>query len=241
MDRARRGRRATWCASSKVPSRSQRSCGRSPATSRPAACCCRMRGCRASSLSAISGHGNRMTENPPLWKANVVLAKELAADVAAVLELSPPAPQAVLIVDELFKATATVEALYTEAPDAALLSHLTGHAVIVAPLPDQDWIKLSQEGLPPVRAGRFFVYGAHDAGQVPPRRSRCGSRRASRSERAITKRRRCVLARSAISPGGVPSSACWIWAAAPACSRSVLRSCGAKRSSPPTSIPWRSR
>jgi ribosomal protein L11 methyltransferase len=109
-----------------------------------------------------------MTENPPLWKANVVLAKELAADVAAVLELSPPAPQAVLIVDELFKETATVEALYTEAPDAALLSHLTGHAVIVAPLPDQDWIKLSQEGLPPVRAGRFFVYGAHDAGQVPP-------------------------------------------------------------------------
>jgi ribosomal protein L11 methyltransferase len=28
-------------------------------------------------------------------------------------------------------------------------------------------IKLSQEGLPPVRAGRFFVYGAHDAGSVP--------------------------------------------------------------------------
>lgn len=109
-----------------------------------------------------------MTPNPPLWKANVVLAKELAADVAAVLELSPPAPQAVLIVDELFKETATVEALYSEAPDAELLSRLTGHAVIAAPLPDQDWIKLSQEGLPPVRAGRFFVYGAHDAGQVPP-------------------------------------------------------------------------
>ncbi|MGZ6022931.1 MAG: 50S ribosomal protein L11 methyltransferase [Rhizomicrobium sp.] len=109
-----------------------------------------------------------MTTNPPLWKANVVLVKELAADVAAVLELSPPVPQAVLIVDELFKETATVEALYTEAPDAELLSRLTGHTVIAAPLPDQDWIKLSQEGLPPVRAGRFFVYGAHDAGQVPP-------------------------------------------------------------------------
>jgi ribosomal protein L11 methyltransferase len=38
---------------------------------------------------------------------------------------------------------------------------------MVEPLPDQDWIRLSQEGLPPVRAGRFFVYGAHDAGQVP--------------------------------------------------------------------------
>lgn len=108
-----------------------------------------------------------MTENPPLWKASVTVAKELAADVAAVLELAPPAPQAVLIVDELFERTATVEVLYSEAPDVALLSKVTGHVVAAEPLPDQDWIKLSQEGLPPVRAGRFFVYGAHDAGQVP--------------------------------------------------------------------------
>jgi ribosomal protein L11 methyltransferase len=51
--------------------------------------------------------------------------------------------------------------------DADFLSRLTGREVQVAPLPDQDWIKQSQEGLPPVRAGRFFVYGAHDAGVVP--------------------------------------------------------------------------
>src|SRR6185437_4299071 len=99
--------------------------------------------------------------------ATVTLAKELAADVGAVLELSAPTPQAVLIVDELFQETATVEALYDQAPDAALLSRLTGHSVTVASLPDQDWIKLSQEGLAPVRAGRFFVYGAHDQGRVP--------------------------------------------------------------------------
>jgi ribosomal protein L11 methyltransferase len=105
---------------------------------------------------------------PPLWKASVTLAKELAADVSAVLELSPPTPQAVLIVDEMFEDTATVEALYDRAPDAALLSRITGHAVEVSPLPDQDWIKLSQQGLAPARAGRFFVYGAHDAGLVPP-------------------------------------------------------------------------
>jgi ribosomal protein L11 methyltransferase len=109
-----------------------------------------------------------MTGNPPLWKATVTLTKEQATDVAAVLELAPPTAQAVLIVDELFKETAMVEALYSEPPDAEFLSSLTGHAIMIAPLPDQDWIKLSQEGLPPVRAGRFFVYGAHDAGQVPP-------------------------------------------------------------------------
>jgi ribosomal protein L11 methyltransferase len=108
-----------------------------------------------------------MTSNPPLWKAHVTLAKELAGDVSAAFELAPPTPSAVLIHEEPFKPNATVEALYPEPPDAAFLSQLTGHTIIVEPLPDQDWIRLSQEGLPPVRAGRFFVYGAHDAGEVP--------------------------------------------------------------------------
>jgi ribosomal protein L11 methyltransferase len=108
-----------------------------------------------------------MTTNPPLWKATVTLAKEQAGDVSAAFELAPPTPAAVLIHEEPFKPDATVEALYAEPPDAEFLTRLVGHAVTVEPLPDQDWIKLSQEGLPPVRAGRFFVYGAHDAGQVP--------------------------------------------------------------------------
>jgi ribosomal protein L11 methyltransferase len=106
--------------------------------------------------------------NPPLWKASITLPKEEAADVCAVFELAPPTPQAVVIHEEPFKPDATVDALYTEAPDAALLTRLIGREVTAGPLPDQDWIRLSQEGLPPVRAGRFFVYGAHDAGLVPP-------------------------------------------------------------------------
>ncbi len=94
--------------------------------------------------------------SPPLWKASVALTKAEAADVAAALELGADA-QAVLIVEEPFADGAVVEALFTEAPDAAYLARITGRAITVAPLPDQDWIKLSQEGLPPVRAGRFFV------------------------------------------------------------------------------------
>jgi ribosomal protein L11 methyltransferase len=104
--------------------------------------------------------------NPPLWKASVVVAKESAGDISAAFELGT-APQAVLIHEEPFKPDAIVEALYTEMPDGELLSKLAGRDVHVALLPDTDWIKLSQEGLPPVRAGRFFVYGAHDAGTVP--------------------------------------------------------------------------
>lgn len=103
--------------------------------------------------------------NPPLWKAAVTLPKGDAADIAAVFELT--GPQAVLIAEEPFASDATVEALYAAMPDGDLLSRLAGRDVHVALLPDTDWIKLSQEGLPPVRAGRFFVYGAHDQGEAP--------------------------------------------------------------------------
>jgi ribosomal protein L11 methyltransferase len=104
--------------------------------------------------------------NPPLWKAEIVVRKEEAGDIAAAFELGT-SPQAVLIHEEPFKPDAVVEALYTAMPDGDLLDRLAGRAVHVQLLPDIDWIKLSQEGLPPVRAGRFFVYGAHDKGRVP--------------------------------------------------------------------------
>lgn len=108
-----------------------------------------------------------MTQSPALFKAAVTVPKDRSADIAAVFELAPPAPQAVLIAEDPFGPDSTVEALYQEAPDANLLSTLVGQPVTVEPLPDQDWIRQSQLGLPPVRAGRFFLYGAHDAGRVP--------------------------------------------------------------------------
>src|ERR1700678_1133660 len=104
--------------------------------------------------------------NPPLAKASVVVTKDEAANIAAAFELAS-SPQAVIPLEEPFESTATIEALYTDMPDGDLLSRLAGRDVYVSLLPDQDWIKLSQEGLPPVRAGRFFVYGAHDKGRVP--------------------------------------------------------------------------
>jgi ribosomal protein L11 methyltransferase len=108
-----------------------------------------------------------MTSSPPLWKASVTVSKARSADIAAAFELAPPGPQAVLIAEDPFGPDATVEALYPEQPNANLLSTLAGQDVRVEPLPDQDWIRLSQLGLPPVRAGRFFLYGVHDEGRVP--------------------------------------------------------------------------
>ncbi|MGH7023644.1 MAG: 50S ribosomal protein L11 methyltransferase [Caulobacteraceae bacterium] len=49
----------------------------------------------------------------------------------------------------------------------ARLAAVNGLSISESELADADWIALSLSGLPPVRAGRFFVYGAHDAGRIP--------------------------------------------------------------------------
>lgn len=37
----------------------------------------------------------------------------------------------------------------------------------ITQLPAKDWVSETQAGLAPVRAGRFFVYGSHDADKIP--------------------------------------------------------------------------
>ncbi|MBO6633263.1 50S ribosomal protein L11 methyltransferase [Parvibaculum sp.] len=67
-----------------------------------------------------------------------------------------------------------VEALYSERPDETALHEILARVDAAAvpdfavdPVPDEDWVARSLEGLEPVRAGRFFVYGSHDAEKVP--------------------------------------------------------------------------
>ena len=49
----------------------------------------------------------------------------------------------------------------------ALLQRDGALRVSSEPLADADWLAMALSGLPPVRAGRFFIYGAHDAGRAP--------------------------------------------------------------------------
>lgn len=64
-----------------------------------------------------------------------------------------------------------IDAFPNDADDArgieARLREHDGLTVAVEKLADADWLAMSLSGLPPVRAGRFFVYGAHDEGVVP--------------------------------------------------------------------------
>jgi len=50
----------------------------------------------------------------------------------------------------------------------AVLARFGALRVRAEALADADWLAMSLSGLPPVRAGRFFVYGAHDRGLAPP-------------------------------------------------------------------------
>jgi ribosomal protein L11 methyltransferase len=64
---------------------------------------------------------------------------------------------------DAFPTTAEEQAAIT-----GVLGRFGGLRTAVEVLADADWLAMSLSGLPPVRAGRFFVYGAHDRGLAPP-------------------------------------------------------------------------
>ena len=59
-----------------------------------------------------------------------------------------------------------LEILFDAAPDESTQRQAIDlgdtHDAMIMPLPEEDWVRLSQEGLPPVLAGRFALHGSHD-------------------------------------------------------------------------------
>lgn len=64
-----------------------------------------------------------------------------------------------------------IDAFPTEAHERTAIEAVLGGfpdlRVTTEVLADADWLAMALSGLPPVRAGRFFVYGAHDRGLAP--------------------------------------------------------------------------
>ncbi len=64
-----------------------------------------------------------------------------------------------------------VAAYFMDRPDAGALAVLSAlhkaKPFNISDIPDQDWVSKVQRELAPVEAGRFFVYGSHDADRVP--------------------------------------------------------------------------
>ncbi len=64
-----------------------------------------------------------------------------------------------------------VAVYFDQTPDAAALAtyaqEFDAKEFVVSDIPDQDWVSKVRRELAPVEAGRFFVYGSHDADKVP--------------------------------------------------------------------------
>ena len=98
--------------------------------------------------------------------------KSQAEALGEALEELEPAPTGVGVFEvEDGKGIWEVGGYFLDRPndiDLALLSAAFGAgAFVVSEVPDQDWVAKVRRELPPVEAGRFFVYGSHDAALLP--------------------------------------------------------------------------
>lgn len=109
----------------------------------------------------------------PTYTALTTLpGKAPAETMAEALETLTPEPTGVGVFEiEDGSGLWEVGAYFEAAPDQAALALLAAlHGAkpfVISELPEVDWVAKVRRDLSPVVAGRFFVYGSHDADKVP--------------------------------------------------------------------------
>ncbi|GAB5448786.1 50S ribosomal protein L11 methyltransferase [Gymnodinialimonas sp.] len=109
----------------------------------------------------------------PTWTALTTLPlKPPAEALGEALEQLDPAPTGVGVFEmEDGSGLYEVGAYFIERPDEVALAILAAaygaKDFAVSEIPETDWVAHVRRELHPVEAGRFFVYGSHDADKVP--------------------------------------------------------------------------
>ncbi|ABD53878.1 50S ribosomal protein L11 methyltransferase [Jannaschia sp. CCS1] len=109
----------------------------------------------------------------PTWTALTTLPQKPPAEaLGEALEQLTPAPTGVGVFEmEDGSGLFEVGAYFIDPPDeialAVLAAAFGAKDFAVSEIPDQDWVAHVRRELHPVEAGRFFVYGSHDADRVP--------------------------------------------------------------------------
>lgn len=109
----------------------------------------------------------------PTFTALTTLPGKAAADkLGAAMETLDPEPTGVGVFEiEDGSGLWEVGGYFTDPPDDTALTLLAlavgAKPFIVSEVPETDWVAHVRRELAPVAAGRFFVYGSHDADQVP--------------------------------------------------------------------------
>lgn len=109
----------------------------------------------------------------PIYSATTTLPDQARAErLAEAVEALDPAPYGIGVFEvEDGSGLYEIGAHFEEVPDDIGLSLLAAafgaRAFAVSEVPEKDWVAHVRRELAPVEAGRFFVYGAHDADKVP--------------------------------------------------------------------------
>lgn len=109
---------------------------------------------------------------PTFTALTTLCGKDPAERLGAALERIIPEPTGVGVFEiEDGSGLWEVGAYFIEAPDEAGLALLAvafdAKPFTVSELPETDWVAKVKRELAPVTAGRFFLYGSHDADKVP--------------------------------------------------------------------------
>lgn len=113
-----------------------------------------------------------------LTRVSIVLRDAVQADALSnLLGEFDPAPLALSSFRDEKAGNWRLDAYYLEAPDLEVLADAakpvlgtTSTAFSVEPVPEANWVAISQAALPPIGAGRFLVHGSHDRDAARGRR-----------------------------------------------------------------------
>jgi len=121
-------------------------------------------------IKSASPQNYKMTDSPP-FALFIRGSKEDAFEVSDQLGFESEMQALAVSLFEDGPDTMHVQALFeTEVQAQACLDGLKFPAEMesfITQLPNEDWVSKSQAGLPPVEAGRFWLYGTHDEGNIP--------------------------------------------------------------------------
>ena len=109
---------------------------------------------------------------PTFTALTTLMGEDAANGLAEAIEKMEPEPTGVGVFEiEDDSGLWEVGAYFLEQPNAAVLELLAlafnAKPFALSELPEIDWVAKVRRELSPVEAGRFFVYGSHDADKVP--------------------------------------------------------------------------
>jgi ribosomal protein L11 methyltransferase len=118
-------------------------------------------------------------DTPISWKVTLPCtraeAEAMQADISPLAMLDSPPVLMTSEADPSRPEEWRLDAYFEAEPGADVLDQLkalvpsaAGARALAERVEEQDWVTLSQRGLEPIRAGRFFVHTPQHRGQVPP-------------------------------------------------------------------------